>query len=203
MKGRFWIAIIVALMLSQRAHAQKPAGDSAPAIPGVATSAATVPLEQQATKEQLRKLFEVMRLRQQFEEMMKMLPSLVQKQVRTQMDELTARLPGAKPFTPEQQEALAKLMSKYMDKARTLYPADEMIDDAISVYQRHISREDADAYISFFSSPPGQHFLDAQPAIMKEYLPIAMERAQKRTQELNAEMTADVMEFAKSSGATK
>ena len=203
MKGRFWIAIIAALMLTPFARAQKSAGESAPAAPRVTPSEATVPLEQQATKEQLRKLFEVMRLRQQFEEMMKMLPSLVQKQVRTQMDELTARSPGAKPLTPDQQKALEKLTNKYMEKARTLYPADEMIDDAISVYQRHISREDADAYISFFGSPPGQHFLDAQPAIMKEYLPIAMDRAQKRTKELTAEMTADVLEFAKSTETAK
>ncbi len=197
------LAIAIGLLLAPSLSAQALAQRPAPASHKEAATEALVPVEQQATKQQLRKLFEVMRLRQQFDEMMKMMPSMVQQQVRGQMDQLTEKMPGAKHLTPEQQEALNKLMDKYMEKARTLYPADEMIEDAIAVYQRHMSREDVDAYIGFFSSVPGQHFLDAQPAIMKEYLPIAMERAQRRTSELTAEMATDLAEFAKSIDSAK
>jgi len=201
MNKAYRIAIAAGVMVvsvASFAPAQTPQGQSASVGQKAVASEALVPVEQRATQEQLRTLFEVMRLRQQFEDMMKMLPSVVQQQVRTQMNQLKASMPATKQTTPEQQKALDKLMNKYMEKAATLYPVDEMISDAISVYQRHISQDDADAYISFFSSPPGQHFLDAQPAIMKEYMPIAMERAQRRTRELTAEMAADIVEFRKS-----
>lgn len=203
MKWGFWIATFLGLLTLSSAPAQTSTGGSAGASQKVAAIGASVPLEQQATSEQLKKLFEVMRLRQQFEDMMKMLPSVVQQQVRMQLDQLTASMPGAKQLTPERRRALDKLMNKYMEKSATLYPVDDMINDAISVYQRHMTRDDADAYINFFSSPPGQHFLDAQPAIMKEYMPIAMERAQRRTRELTAELATDLAEFAKSSQGAK
>jgi len=197
------IAFTVALLPAQFAFAQAPATQPAQSSPKPAATQASVPLEQQATREQLTKLFEVMRLRQQFDDMMRALPAVVQQQVRMQMDQLTAKMPGGQKLTPEQQKALDKLMNKYMERTRTLYPADEMIADAISVYQRHMTREDADAYIAFFSSPAGQHLLDAQPVIMKEYLPIAMDRAQRRTRALTMGMAADLAEFSKSGEPAK
>jgi hypothetical protein len=198
MKAKCSIAFLFSLVLAHLAFAQATAAQPAQPSHNVATMQASVPLAQQATKEQLKRLFEVMRLRQQFEETMKMLPSVVQQQLRLQMGQLTASMPDRKQMTPEQRKELDTVMNRYMEMAATPYPVDEMIVDAISVYQRHMTREDADAYITFFSSPPGQHFLDAQPAIMKEYMPIAMERAQRRTQELTLELSTVLAEFAKS-----
>lgn len=198
MKKASLIAVISGVLLALAVQAQPPAVQSARAGQRSADTIATVPPDRQATKEQFQKLFEVMRLRQQFEEMMRMLPNVMQQQIHMQIEQMTTTMPGAKAMTPEQRTALETLMKKYMEKARTLYPADEMIDDAITVYQRHMERQDVEAYINFFSSPPGQRFLDVQPVIMKEYMPVAMERAQQRTRELNAEMAADLAAFEKS-----
>jgi uncharacterized protein len=203
MKAIGSIVILFALVPAQIGFAQAPATQPSQPGPKAVATQASVPPEQQATREQLTKLFEVMRLRQQFDDMMRALPSVVQQQVRTQMGQLTAKIPGGQRLTPEQQKALDKLMNKYMERTRTLYPADEMIADAIAVYQRHMTREDADAYIAFFSSPAGQHLLDAQPAIMKEYMPIAMDRAERRTHALTVEMAADLAEFSKSAEPAK
>ena len=192
------IAFVSGVLLASAVQAQSPAVQSARAGQKSADTVATVPPDQQATKEQFRKLFEVMRLRQQFEEMMKMLPNVMQQQIHMQIEQVTATMPGANAMTQEQRTALETLMKKYMEKVRTLYPADEMIDDAIVVYRRHMNRQDVEAYIDFFSSPPGQRFLNVQPVIMREYMPVAMERAQKRSRELNAEMAAELAAFEKS-----
>jgi hypothetical protein len=191
MRRGFCMVASAALVLAPWTGAQTQTGQAA-ADQTSATADATIPKDQQATREQLKKLFEVMRLRQQFDAMMKMLPNFVQQQVHTQMEEMTAKLPDDKKPTTEQKVALDKVMRKYMDKAQAIYPADEMIEDAITVYQRHMSRTDVEAYIAFFSSAPGQHLLDAQPHIMKEYMPIAMERAQARSKELFAQMAVDM-----------
>jgi hypothetical protein len=160
-------------------------------------------VDQQATKEQLGRLFAAMRLRQQFDNMMKAMPQMVEQQVRAQMQEQLANTPDAKKLTPEQQAALEKLMDKYMDKAKSIYPVDEMIDDAGTIYQRHMSRSDVDAYIAFYGSPPGQRLLDAQPVILKEYVPMAMHRVQERSRALDAEMAVDIQKFVASQTPAK
>ena len=196
MRRAFCILVAAALAFVPWALAQAPADQTA-ADKTTATAEAIIPQDQQASREQLKKLFEVMRLRQQFDAMMKMLPNFVQQQVHAQMEEMTAKLPDDKKPTPEQKAALDKVMRNYMGKAQAIYPADEMIEDAITVYRRHMSRHDVDAYITFFSSAPGQHLLDAQPQIMKEYMPIAMQRAQARSKELFAQMAVDMEEAMK------
>jgi uncharacterized protein len=197
MRKAFWIAALMGLSMVPAALAQTTASQPAEAATAPAAAEAVVPADQQPTKEQLGKLFEVMRLRQQFESMTRMMPAIVQQQVHQQVTEMTAVMPGAKQLTPEQQAALDKLTAKYMEKAMNLYPADEMIADAMVVYQRHLSRSDVDAYIAFYSSPPGQHLLDAQPVIMKEYMPVVMDRVHTRTKVLYEEMAKDLEDFTK------
>jgi hypothetical protein len=191
------IAIVFGLgcaLMPASAIAQAPAAQPAE---GQAAAAPVIPPDQQPTKEQLIRLFEVMRLRRQFDSMMKMMPAMVEQQIHAQMKEMLAKMPDAKEPTPEQQAAIDKLMNKYMEKAQTIYPVDEMIDDAATVYRRHMSRSDVDAYIAFYDSPAGQHLLDAQPVIMKEYMPMVTARIQERSKDLYAEMAQDIEEFIK------
>jgi hypothetical protein len=157
-----------------------------------AQTAATVSPDQQPTREQLARLFEVMRLRQQLQGYMKMMPGMIQQQMRTQFKEMAAKAPGGEALKPEQQEAMEKILNRYMEKAINIFTIDEMIDDMSGLYQRHLSRADVDAFIAFYSSPAGQHLLDQQPVIMQEYMPIVMKRAQERTKSLTEELTAEL-----------
>jgi hypothetical protein len=83
-------------------------------------------------------------------------------------------------------------MKKYMEKAMSLYPADERIADLSGIYQRHLSREDVESVIAFYSSPAGQHMLELSPAVMKEYVPLVMSRMQERSKALTDEMKKDM-----------
>lgn len=203
-------AILLTICLVPLAGAQSPANPTAPAasqaspdqspsaVQAGAAESSIVPPDQQATREQLTKLFATMRLRQQFDSMTRMMPAIVERQVHEEMAQMTAAIAGGKQLSPQQQAAWDKLNAKYLQKVTSLYPAEEMIDDAIAVYQRHMSRSDVDAYIVFYSSPPGQHLLDAQPVIMKEYMPVVTGKVQARTRDLYAEMAQDMHEFMKS-----
>src|SRR6185312_10111232 len=191
-------AALLAISLAPFARAQSPAAPATQADQMASAEQAVVPPDQQATREQLTKLFEAMRLRKQFDSMTKTMPAIVERQVHEEMAQMTAATTGGKQLSPQQQTALDKLTAKYLQKATSLYPAEEMIEDAMAIYQRHMSRSDADAYIAFYSSPPGQHLLDAQPVIMKEYMPVVTGKVQVRTKELYAEMAQDIHEFTKS-----
>ncbi|MGO9433537.1 MAG: DUF2059 domain-containing protein [Terracidiphilus sp.] len=155
--------------------------------------------EDQATKEQLAKLFEVMRIRDQMQSMRKIVPMMVETQIREQLRAINSQeSPGAK-LTPDQRAAMDQLLRKYVEKAVNLYPVDEMIDDMTSLYQEHLTREDVDAMIVFYGSPAGQHLLDAQPKIAQEYMPLVMKRAGERTKTLTAEMMKDMAVLKQSS----
>ena len=170
------------------AYAQAPADQ-----PATATTAAVIPPDQQPTKEQLVKLFELMRVHQQVQSMMTMMRSMMQQQVSAQIKERAGKIPSGS-LTADQQAAIAKISDKYMQKAFNIIDIDELLDDMAGIYQRHISRSDVDALIAFYSTPAGQHLLDAQPVILKEYMPVIMQRVQERSKALTEEEAKEMEE---------
>ena len=159
--------------------------------------------EDQATKEQLTKLFEVMRIRDQMLATRRIIPTMVEGQVRQQMQAMSAQIAPDSKMTVEQRAQLDQMLHKYMEKAMDMYPVDEMIADMTGLYQEHLTREDVDAMIAFYGSPAGQHVLDAQPKIAQEYVPLVMRRTAERTKTLTAEMMKDMAALKQSSGRTQ
>ena len=186
------------LALLSQAPATAPAATAPPAAASDAAAFATIPPDQQATPEQFEKLFDVLRVRDQFQSFMKMMPSMVQQQIKSHAKQAQERLPSGQQLTPEQLAAIGKMTDKYIDKALNIYPIDEMIADIIPIYQRHISRADVDAIIAFYSSPAGQRMLALQPVIMKELMPVVMSHVQERTSALTDQMTKEMDAYMKS-----
>ncbi len=155
-------------------------------------AATQIPLDQQPTKEQLAKLFELMRVHEQMASMTKMMPALMQQQFQAQFKQMQQDHPEMASMTDEQQQAAAKVMGKFMERAMNLYTSDEMIADMSSLYQKHLSRPDVDGIIAFYSSPAGQHILNMMPVIMQEFMPLAMQRMQDRIKPLTDEMTKEM-----------
>jgi hypothetical protein len=178
--------------------AQAPAASQAGEAAPEAVTAPVTPPDQQPTPEQLAKLFEVMRLKEQLASMTKMMPALVQQQMQAQAKQMQKDHPEMASMTEEQQQAAAKVMSRFMGRAMNLYTSDEMITDMASIYQKHLTRSDVDGMIAFYSSPAGQHVLEVVPVIMKEFMPVVMQRISERIEPLTEEMTKEMAEIAKS-----
>jgi hypothetical protein len=189
-KIKYAAAIGIALvMIPLAAVAQAPADQ-----PATATSAAVIPPDQQPTKEQLTKLFELMRVHQQVQSVLTMMQSMMQQQIRAQIKEKADKVPSGS-LTADQQAAIAKISDKYLQKAFNLFTIDELLDDMAGIYQRHVSRSDVDAMIAFYSSPAGQHLLDAQPVILKEYMPVIMQHVQERSKALGEDEAKEMEEI--------
>ena len=177
--------------------AQQPASQAVPApVPAVAAPA--VPPDQQPTKEQLARLFELMHVREQTAIVRRTMTGLLQQQMHAQINGAEDRANGGK-ITQEQKAALNRVMDRFVEKAMTLYTIDEMLDDITGIYQRHFTREDVDAYIAFYSSPAGQHFLEIVPIITREYVPLVTQRTQERSLALIPEFTKEINDVMKSS----
>ena len=175
-------------------HAQDSAQVPAATTPALSASE-TVPPDQQATGEQLDKLFEVMRLRQQLQATMKAIPAMIQQQLHAQMDEMYAKLPGGGKPTPDQQAKLEEIMNKYIQRAATLYSPDDMMGDITAGYQRHMSKSDVDAYIAFYSSPAGQRLIHKVNSIISEANKASQELVQEKLQNYADTLTRKLLAF--------
>ena len=156
-------------------------------------AAPSIPVEDQATPEQVERLFQVTRVREQVESTMKQVSAMMQQQIAQGTKDAEADLPA--DAKPKQSAARQQVMAKFMDRATHMYTVDEMLADMTPIYQRHISKSDIEAFIAFFGSSSGQHFLEQQPLILKEYMPLVMTRVQEKTKALNDELKKDLEEL--------
>jgi hypothetical protein len=196
-KAICFAAALGMMMLPCAVFAQAPAVPPSTAPAAVLPEPSVIPADQQPTKEQLTKLFELMRIKQQISSMTKMMPAMMRQQMQAHVKEMQKNHPELAAMTEEQQQASMKVESKFMEKVVDLYTSDEMIADMEGIYQKHLTRSDVDGIIAFYSSPAGQHMVDMAPVIMQEYVPLMMQRTQERIKPLMDEMSKEMEQIAK------
>lgn len=110
------------------------------------------------SKEDVRKLFDVMASREQISQMMQQLFAQMQSLSREQLKK-------RHPDISDQDLARMDRQSKDLLKN---FPVDAMLSDMVPVYQRHFTKSDIEALTAFYSSPTGQKFLHEMPAVTAE-----------------------------------
>jgi len=148
--------------------------------------AGTISATDQPSREQLLTLFEVMRLRAQVEDLLKLLPAALEQQLQSEQQEVELSLApaGGGDLTPEQKATRDRITKKYLEQAARVYPMDEMLNDMVAVYQRHLTRQDVDGVLAFYRSPAGQHLIDAQPLMAREVMPAVTKKMEARSKDL-------------------
>ncbi len=132
--------------------------------------AQATPADAPSSREDIRKLFDVMQVRQQMR--------LVMEQVSQQMKAMTRE--ALKKRNPEiTEEELARIDSLAEENMKG-FPVDSMLDDMIPVYQKHLTKTDVNAMIGFYSSATGQKLLREMPAMTSEGMQAAYGRMQKQ-----------------------
>src|SRR5438445_7647464 len=111
-----------------------------------------------ASREDVLKLFDVTQNRQQLRRTMDSMVSQSQVLMREQIRERNPKITD---------EELAELDQDAEEMWKN-FPVDQMLEDAVPVYQKHLTKTDVDAMISFYSSPTGRKLLREMPAIMSE-----------------------------------
>ncbi|HEY6305923.1 MAG TPA: DUF2059 domain-containing protein [Candidatus Angelobacter sp.] len=89
---------------------------------------------------------------------------------------------------PDPTPAQLKSVNFVVDDVFKDLSLDDLIQDLVPVYQRHLTRSDVRALIAFYSSPPGQKILHEQPAMIKESMQVAGAAQQKRMEVLLAQL---------------
>jgi hypothetical protein len=150
----------------------------------VATTSLFAQTDANATREDVLKLFDVMKIHEQMASVM----TTIATQQRAMMHE------GMRKHFPQiSDEELARLDKFTTDTMKDM-PIDSLLDDMIPVYQKHLSKGDVDAMSTFYASPTGQKLLREMPAMTAESMQAAgphiqgmmekvMDRAEKMAEE--------------------
>jgi uncharacterized protein len=137
-----------------------------------------------ATREDVLKLFDTMKIHEQMRSVM---DSVVKQQRAMIHETLKKRSPQ---ITEEDFARMDQLTSNFVKDM----PLDTLLDDMIPVYEKHLSRSDVDAMNTFYASPTGQKLLREMPAMTAESMQAAaphmqamMEKVMDQAEQMAAE----------------
>ena len=116
-----------------------------------------------ATREDVLKLFDTMKIHDQ----MRLVMDSVLTQQRAMVHE------ALKKRDPNVSDDELKRLDQFMSDLMKDMPINELLDDMIPVYQKHLSRADVAAMDTFYASPTGQKLLREMPAMTAESIQAA------------------------------
>jgi uncharacterized protein len=134
----------------------------------------TSPTESPATKEDVETLFTTMHIREQVRGMMET--------TMAQMKQITHE--NVKKRMPNITQKELDRIDEMTDTTMKGYNIDEVFNDMIPIYQRHLSKADVTAMLVFYKSPTGKKLLREQPAMIAESMEVSRARMEKVLGEL-------------------
>lgn len=169
--------LLLLLVAGSRVFAQQPAPSATPSA-AANTHASQPAADGRPSSDQVRKLLALLRVRDELQITLDAMKQQVKDQAVRSFSERIS------DPTPEQ----LKSVNYVVDDVFRDVSLDDLIQDLVPVYQRHLTRSDVRALIAFYSSPPGQKILREQPAMIKESMQVAGINQQKRMEALLAKL---------------
>lgn len=146
--------------------------------------AAAAASETPASADDIRKLFDVMQIRNQMK--------LVMQQVSQQMRSLERdQVRKQQPNVTDQDFAKFDAIS---DEVMKNLSVEGLLDDMIPVYQKHLNRSDVNAMVGFYSTATGQKILREMPAMTTEGMQAMQPHLKQMIEEANAQIEKRVKE---------
>jgi hypothetical protein len=140
--------------------------------------------ESPASPDDIRKLFDVMQIRNQ----MKLVMQQVSQQIRSlERDQVRKQQPNVT------NEDFAKFDAISDDVMKKL-SVEGLLDDMIPVYQKHLNKSDVKAMVAFYSTPTGQKILREMPAMTTEGMQSMQPHLKQMIEEANAQIDKRVKE---------
>ena len=115
-----------------------------------------------------------------------------------QMHKTVHEMLEKQPDLPPEFEAR---MDKMMDDTLKDFPVDEYLQAVAPIYQKHLTKGDVDALVTFYSSPTGQKILNEMPAMTAEAMQAASPLIQKMVAKAMDRVREEVAQAQKASGA--
>ena len=154
-------SFVFVIFLTAGAAAQQPAP-----VPLTPPSA---PAEVAATREDILRLFAAMHVQEQIRATMQAMMEQQRRMIGEMMRKRNRRI------ADEDVEKAADSAQEFMKN----FPLDDMVEDMIPVYQKHLTKPDVDAMEAFYSSPTGQKLVREQAGMASESMQAVSLRVRK------------------------
>jgi hypothetical protein len=143
-----------------------------------AASAQSAPVDTPSSHEDVVRLFDVMQISAQMEQVMK---QMFQQMRAMSREEMKDKKSDVSTEDIAKADALAnKIMSEVS--------VSDIINDMVPVYQHHLSKNDVDEMIKFYSTPTGQKILREMPAMTAEGMQAMQPRLRKQMDQISREI---------------
>jgi hypothetical protein len=147
------------------------------AVAQTASTPAAAPSQSPAgatpSRQEILKLFELLRVRQQTEQVIRLSMQDAKDGAR---ETFKTRVPQATEQQLAHVDTLVEEMFRHVS-------VDHMIQDMIPVYQKHLTRKDINAIVAFYSTPIGQKLIRELPGMTQEAMQVASSRMQEALEE--------------------
>jgi len=87
-------------------------------------------------------------------------------------------------------EGLPGVPDDFWTSFRAKIKGDDLVDMVVPVYEKHLTEEDVDGLIAFFSSPTGRRFVEKQPLILADTMKLGEAWGAKLAEEVLTELRA-------------
>lgn len=158
------VTVILTLMLAALPVFAQQSG--APAAQTQSKQTAALPADA-PSREEVLKLFEMLEIRKTMDAVFKAAKQQ-SREIAEQM--IQEKIPET---TPEQRKQFEQVLDEVFADAMGPKLMDEMLEETVPVYQRHLTKSDLQAMMAFYSSPVGQKLLREQPAMVQESMQAA------------------------------
>jgi hypothetical protein len=144
----------------------------------VVGQAVAVGSEAPASRDDIRRLFDVMQIRNQ----MKLVMQQVSQQIRSlERDQVRKQQPNVT------NEDFAKF-DAISDEVMKNLSVEGLLDDMVPVYQKHLNQSDVNAMVGFYSTPTGQKILREMPAMTTEGMQAMQPHLKQMIDQANAQL---------------
>lgn len=155
------------------------------------------PTDAPATQADIERYLQVMHSREMMNQMVDAMLKPVHKMMHEQYMQQKDSLP------PDFEARMGKMMDDMMKDM----PWQEMLDAMVPAYQKHLTKDDIDALIAFYSSPTGQKVLREMPSLMADsmdaMMPVMRKYIDKVSQRMHEEVLAMLKESEKAPAASQ
>jgi uncharacterized protein len=127
-------------------------------------------------------------------DMTKRMLEVIERQTRQMIHQQISKNPSLPPDFEAQE-------LRRMDGFWKNFPIDEMLQAMIPVYEKHFTKGEIDALVTFYSSPTGQQILAKMPAVAAEAMEASSGIAQKMVAKEIQHVQDDIMQLEKQNGA--
>jgi len=184
---RAQIAVLI-FLFSFPALAQKQPASAPPAKSPQATSQSTAQPSNVATREQIMKLLELLQVPDSL--------AMTMDAMKEQMKVGALQMFREKVNNPS--PAQIKSVEAIVDDEFKKIGMEDLIEDVVPIYQKHLSRSDVEAVIKFYSSPVGQKIRREQPAMARESLQATSAGQRSKMELLLAKLDLRIDQLARS-----